>query len=207
MQCEYCDYTGFSLRMQVGRVSVSAREILGENAVNTSRPCVVEALEERRLMAFSISFTNAGFGALAGSDLSLPALSEANRGNIALPPANLKLFRQNTFDLRGLYQGNINIPLPLVGNTPFSINVTKQKGGRINVVISALGRSLTLKDVPVNFGTGRRVTFAGSRGGAAAEISARLNRDNTLTGRIKANVAGLQIDRPFTLTKVDPSAS
>jgi hypothetical protein len=172
------------------RLAYPAREILGENAVNTSRPCVVEALEERRLMAFSISFTNAGFGVLPGSDLSLPALADTNRGgSIALPPSNLKLFRQNSFDLRGLYQGNINIPLPIIGgNQPISINVTKQKNFRINAVVTVLGRSITLSNIPVNFATGRRVAFTAARSGASASIEARLNKDNTLTGRINASV-------------------
>jgi hypothetical protein len=187
--------------------------------LHAQRPAApaVEVLEDRRLFSvFSFGFgsdldssSNNTIGLPgAGFFLPSPALGLPIE-NLALPQELLALPGPGTpittgdvVDLRGHFRGSANVTG--FGTTTVDLNITRQRRGTITGTLSLpdLGRTFSGK-APVTFLGNRRFQATFTRGTDTATLTARLNRDGTLTGEFTAITSNQRFDGTLNLARVN----
>jgi hypothetical protein len=172
----------------------------------------MQSLEPRRLFSSSFfpSFNGGGFFepnplALPLENLSLPQPASAlPEQNLALPHESLALpvpTVSSNFNIRGFYVGKATIEG--LGTTPLALSITRQHRGSISgtLTLPAFGRSVS-GTVPLAFMGNRRFSATLIQNGNSAQVTARRNRDNTLTGQFSATTSAQHFSGSFSLTRV-----
>ena len=176
-------------------------------------PVLAEPLEPRTLFSsssiFFLSFSGGEFPdnpfALPAQDLALPQPAIAlPRENLALPHQSLTLptpVAPPTINLLGFYAGRASITG--LGSTPLALSITRQHKGTISgtLTLPAFGKTISAT-VPVTFAASRHFSATLIQNGDSATITARLNRDNTLTGSFSATTQNQHFEGTFSLARV-----
>jgi hypothetical protein len=163
----------------------------------------VESLEPRRLFSTAFAIFDTGVAVdLFGR--SLPALGLPHEG-LRLPPPNIG-FAGDTLPDQTL------AAVPLVGSYKGGAAITGANGTRLHVDVvaqgpgtltaslrlPALGTSL-FGTVAVVFTGNRRFAFQFSQQSDSATVTARLNRDGSMTGQFTLVTSGLRRDGLFSV--------
>jgi hypothetical protein len=196
----------------------------------TAAVSCVEPLEDRQMFStsFFVSFNGGGgggfvfggssnvFGSSQGS-IGLPSrVVTLSRGPIGLPSQVVNLPQPATNlpgpglpsfstaparDLRGMYRGTANVLG--VGTTRLNVSITRQRGGTIAGTFSLprLDESFS-GTVPVTFLGNRRFTFTFSSGSDTATVTARQNRDGSISGSVLGQLDTRRLDATFSVRPI-----
>lgn len=184
------------------------------NAKSAPRARVLaEPLEPRTLFSsssvFFLSFSPGQFDpdpfALPAQNLALPqpAISLPQE-NLALPQQSLTLptpASATSINLLGFYAGRATITG--LGSTPLALSITRQHKGTISgtLTLPAFGKTISAT-VPVTFSGNRHFSTTLIQNKDSATITARLNRDNTLTGAFTATSQNQHFEGTFSLARI-----
>jgi len=176
-------------------------------------PVLAEPLEPRTLFSsssiFFLSFSPGQFDpdpfALPAQNLALPqpAISLPHE-NLALPEQSLTLptpASATSINLLGFYAGRASITG--LGSTPLALSITRQHKGTISgtLTLPAFGKTISAT-VPVTFAASRHFSATLIQNGDSATLTARLNRDGTLTGSFSATTQNQHFEGTFSLARI-----